>query len=160
MSGAVEFVGQRSRLWLFGAGLGVVVFAALCLATPLAEGFSWGAGLVFGTLLAACAAWLAYVLWAPPMRLTITPEAVTCSSRLAPVRIDRSTGDLLVFEEVLVSSGRSTSGIRYWKLCPSGSPRGVLLTQWDPGKVAEACHVNGWRVEWRDKSGQVLDAHG
>ncbi len=159
MSGPVEFVGQRSRLWLFGAGLGVVVFAALCIATPLSEGFAWGAELVFLSLLVACAAWLAFVVWAPPMRLMVTPEAVTCASRLAPVRIDRSTGDLLVFEEVLVSSGQSSGGIRYWKLCPSGSPRGVLLTQWDPDQVAEACHSNGWRVEWRDKKGHLLDAH-
>ena len=160
MSAPVEFVGERSRFWLFGAGLGVVLFASLCIGIPFSDGFAWGAELVFGLLLAACAAWLAYVLWAPPMRLTITPEAVTCSSRLAPVRIDRSTGDMLVFTEVLVSSGRGTSAMTYWKLCPSGSQRGVLLTQWDPHLVAEACRSNDWHVEWRDRRGQVLDSHG
>ena len=160
MSASVEFVGQRSRIWLFGAGLGVVVFASLCIGIPFSEGFAWGAELLFGLLLAACAAWLAYVLWAPTLRLTITPEAVTCASRLAPVHIDRSTGDLLVFAEVRVSSGRGTSAVTYWKLCPSGSQRGVLLTQWDPDLVAEACRSNAWHVEWRDSRGQVLDNHG
>lgn len=160
MSSPVEFVGQRSRLWLFGAALGVVLFATLCIAIPFADGFAWGAEILFGVLLVACAAWLAFVLWAPPMRLTITPEAVTCSSRLAPVRIDRSTGYQLVLQQVRVSSGRPTTGITYWKLCPADSPRGVLLTQWDPNLVAEACRSNGWHVEWRDGKGQVLDAPG
>jgi hypothetical protein len=161
MSAPVEFVGKRSPFWLFGAGLGVVVFAALCIGIPFSEDFAWGAEIAFGLLLAACAAWLAYVLWAPTMRLTISPEAVTCNSRLAPVRIDRSTGDLLVFEEVHVAAGQGTTGtVRYWKLCPAGSKRGVLLTQWEPDVVAEACRSNSWQVEWRDSRGQVLDGHG
>ncbi len=159
MSAPVEFVGERSRIWLFGAALGVAVFGALCIGIPFSDDFAWGAELVFGLLLAACAAWLAYCLWAPPMRLTITPEAVTCTSRLAPVRIDRSTGDLLVFTQVRVASGRGTSAVTYWKLCPAGSQRGVLLTQWDPDVVAEACRSNDWDVEWRDTRGQVLDSH-
>lgn len=158
MSAPVEFVGQRSRLWLFGAGLGVVTFATLCIVTPFVEGFAWGAELAFGLLLAACAAWLAYVVWAPTMRLTISPDAVRCTSRLAPVRIERSTGDRLAFEQVHVSGGAGTTGVvTYWKLCPSGSQRGVLLTQWDPDLVAEACRSNGWHVEWRDRKGQILD---
>src|SRR4026209_1895474 len=85
----VEFVGVRSRLWLFGAVLGVVLFAAICIGIPFEEHVSWGAEILFGVLFLACAAWLAYLLWAPTMRLTITPETVTCTSRLAPVRIDR-----------------------------------------------------------------------
>jgi hypothetical protein len=159
MSAPVEFVGQRSRIWLFGAGLGVVLFASLCIGIPFAEGFEWGAEIAFALLLAACLAWLAYLVWAPPMRLTISPESVTCTSRLAPVRIDRSTGDLLAFTEVRVSSGRGTSAMTYWKLCRSDSQRGVLLTQWDPHLVAEACRSNNWRVEWRDPRGRVLDHH-
>jgi hypothetical protein len=160
MTAPAEFVGRRSRVWLFGAGLGVVLFAALCIALPFSEGFSWGAEVVFGVGLVACAAWLAYLVWAPPLRLSITPDAVTCESRLAPVRIDRSTGDVLAFTEVRVSSGRATSGMTYWKLCPAGSERGVLLTQWDPDRVAEACRSNSWHVEWRDRDGRVLDGHG
>lgn len=160
MNAPVEFVGKRSRLWMFGAGLGVVLFSALCIGVPFSAGFTWGLELVFGVFLAACAAWLAYVLWAPTMRLTITPDAVSCTSRLAPVRIDRSTGDLLTFERVYVNSGRDMAGVTYWKLCPSGSPRGVLLTQWDPALVAEACQSNGWQVEWRERGDQVLPHKG
>lgn len=160
MNAPVEFVGKRSRLWMLGAGIGVVLFAALCIGVPFSAGFTWELELVFGVLLAACAAWLAYVVWAPTMRLTITPDAASCTSRLAPVRIDRSTGDLLTFERVYVNSGRDMAGVTYWKLRPSGSPRGVLLTQWDPALVAEACRSNGWQVEWRDRGDQVLPGKG
>ncbi|HUC31847.1 MAG TPA: hypothetical protein VMS14_00500 [Ilumatobacteraceae bacterium] len=157
LSEPAEFVGQRSRLWLFGAGLGVVLFGGLCIGIPFEEHVSWGAEIAFGVLLLACLAWLAYLLWAPTMRLTIAPDTVTCTSRLAPVRIDRSTGDLLVFEKVRISNGRG-SGITYWKLRPSDSPRGVLLTQWDPARVADACRANRWQVEWRDRDGAVMNA--
>lgn len=160
MNASVEFVGKRSRVWAFGAGLGVVLFAALCIGLPFSDGFTWALELVFGVLLAACAAWLTFVLWAPTMSLTITPDTVSCSSRLAPVRIDRSTGGLLTFERVYVNSGRGMGGVTYWKLCPSGSPRGVLLTQWDPALVADACRSNGWQVEWRDNGEQVLPGTG
>ena len=162
MSTSVEFVGRRRRLWLFGAVLSVVTFGALCIIVPFEEDFSWGIELLFGVFLAGSVAWLAYVLLAPPMRLTISPETVICTSRLAPVRIDRSTGDLLVLEEVLVGAGMyaPTTSIKYWKMCPSGSHRGVLLSQWDPDVVVDACRSNGWQIEWRDRKGNLLDAPG
>lgn len=161
MNEPVEFVGERSRFLLFGAGLGVVLCTALLIGVPFSEAFTWGLELTIGALLVVCAAWLAYVLWAPTMRLTITPDAVTCTARLTPIRIDRSTSDLLVFQQVNVNASSYTgsqTSVMHWKLGASGSSRALLLTQWDPGAVAEACCSNGWQVEWRDLGGEVLPA--
>ena len=160
MNAPVIFAGKRSQTWMFGAGLGVVLFAGLCIVIPFTAAFAWGLELLCGGFLAACAAWLAYLLLAPTMSLTISPEAVICTSRLTPIRIDRSAGDGLTFESVYVNSGRSMVGVTYWKMCPSGSPRGLLLTQWDPASVAEACRSNGWQVEWRERGDQVLPGKG
>lgn len=162
MNKPVEFVGERDRYLSFSAGLGVVLCTALLIGVPFSEGFAWGLELTIGALLVLCAAWLAYLLWAPTMRLTITPDAVACSARLTPIRIDRSTSDLLVVQQVkiTVSTGRGLTSMMRWKLGASGSPKALLLTQWDPVSVAEACRSNGWQVEWRDLGGQVLPGKG
>ena len=149
----IVFPGRRTRAFAFAAGLGVLMFGAICVGIALSGDLAeaWGAEVLFGVCLLACVAWLAYVLTAPTMTLSITEQHVRNTARLTGFTITREEGDLLVFEEIAVSGGRPTATAYYWKVRAPSAMRGILLTQWNAREVADACGAKGWQVEWRDR---------